>query len=153
VKEETGAPGAEAVGATDANRGSDVAADESVYRAIVLEEFKRPRNKGALADATHTAHVRNPLCGDEIAIGLQITDGVVRDVRFDGAGCAVSQAASSLFTEHIKGMRVEEVAAMDEREIVALLGFRPNPMRMKCAVLPLRAVAAALGVDENHKAY
>jgi nitrogen fixation protein NifU and related proteins len=124
-------------------------ADESVYREIILEEYKHPRNRGALAGATHTGTVKNPLCGDEITLRLKMRDDVVVDARFDGVGCAVSQAAASLFTEHLKGKNLEEISAMDEKTIIGLLGFAPNPMRMKCAVLPLRAAAGALDIEER----
>ena len=127
--------------AADSNTG---AASESLYRELILEEYKHPRNKGRLAGATHSFRATNSTCGDEIEILLRIREGQIEDVRFDGTGCAISQAAASLFTEHIKGRRVDEVLAMDEREIVSLFGFSPNPMRMKCAVLPLRATADAL---------
>lgn len=118
--------------------------NDSIYREVILEEYKQPRNKGRLEAPTHTSHVTNPLCGDEVTLNLNVQDGVVKDVRFDGAGCAISQASASLFTEHIKGRRVEEVMAMDEQEMLSLLGFTLNAMRMKCAVLIMRATAEAL---------
>lgn len=117
---------------------------DAVYRAIILEEYKHPRNKGELPGATHVARVRNLSCGDDITVMLAVRDGVIADARFQGVGCAVSQAAASLFTDHIKGRRVAEVEAMDEQTIIELFGFTPNPMRMKCALLVLRGAADAL---------
>ena len=117
---------------------------DAMYRELILEEYKHPHNKGAVEHPTHAAHVRNPLCGDELTMTLSVTNGVISDVKFQGVGCAISQAAASLFTEHIKGKKATDVLAMDEEEIVKLLGFAPNPMRMKCAVLALRGVADAL---------
>ncbi len=125
-------------------QASDGVPGDAMYRELVLEEYKHPRNKGRLAHPTHEARVRNPLCGDELILTLSVQGDVVSDVRFEGVGCAISQASASLFTDHVKGRRVSEVLSMDEREIVRLLGFAPNPMRMKCAVLALRGVADAL---------
>ena len=122
--------------------------NESLYRELILEEYKHPHNKGELPRATNIFRATNSTCGDEIEIAVRVTGGVIEEVRFDGVGCAISQAAASLFTEHIKGRRVEEVLAMDERVIIELFGFAPNPMRMKCAVLALRATAAALEKKE-----
>ncbi len=117
-----------------------------LYRELILEEYKRPKNRGRLEGATHRATRANPLCGDELTLTLLVAEGRIADVRFEGEGCAISQAAASLFTEHIKGKRVAEVEAMDERTILKLLGIELNPMRMKCAVLVMGAVADALEV-------
>lgn len=121
---------------------------QGMYREMILEEYKHPKNKGTLADATNTAHVNNPTCGDEITLTVKLEKDIIFDIKFEGVGCAISQASASLFTEHIKGKKVEDVLNMDENEILSLLGFEPNPMRMKCAVLIMRAVAKALG-DTN----
>ena len=123
---------------------ADDLAEDTMYRELILEEYKHPQNKGTLPHPTNTAHVRNPLCGDELTVTLIVKNDVINDVKFQGVGCAISQASASLFTEHIKRKTVDEVLAMDEQEIIALLGFAPNPMRMKCAVLALRGVANAL---------
>jgi len=117
---------------------------DALYREIILEEYKHPRNKGKLENATCSCEKKNPTCGDEITIDLNIDDGKLVDVAFDGVGCAISQASASLFTEHIKGLPVADVEKMDEQEILKLLGIDLNPMRMKCAVLVMRAVACAL---------
>lgn len=119
---------------------------DAMYREIILEEYKHPRNKGRLATPTHEGRAKNPLCGDEITLTFDLSDGVIRDVRFEGVGCAISQAAASLFTEHIKGRPVAEVAAMDEQTILDLLSIQLNPMRMKCAVLVMKTAAKALNI-------
>lgn len=117
----------------------------ALYRELILEEYKHPRNRGRVASPTHEAHVRNPLCGDELTVTLNVQDNCIRDIKFDGKGCALSIASSSIFTEHVKGKTIAEVQAMDERVLLSLLGVTPNPMRMKCAVLIMRALANALG--------
>lgn len=118
--------------------------NDALYREIILEEYKHPKNKGKLENATCSCGKKNPTCGDEITVDLLLSDGKISDVAFDGVGCAISQASASLFTEHIKGMTVAEVEKMDEQEILKLLGIDLNPMRMKCAVLVMRAVSGAL---------
>ncbi|MBR9693260.1 SUF system NifU family Fe-S cluster assembly protein [Candidatus Woesearchaeota archaeon] len=119
---------------------------DSLYRELILEEYKHPKNKGTLEKPTCTCKKSNPVCGDEMTITLIVNDGIVTDIKFSCVGCAISQAAASLFTEHIKGKKVEEIENMDEKTILELLGIELNPMRMKCAVLVLRAVAGALEV-------
>ncbi len=119
---------------------------DALYRELILEEYKHPKNKGSVENPTSTCTKNNTLCGDKLTITLTVSDGVVTDVKFDGIGCAISLASASLFTEHIKGKAVAEIEQMDEKVILDLLGIELNPMRMKCAVLVLRAVAGALEV-------
>ena len=115
-----------------------------LYREIILEEYKHPQNKGLLENPTAKHHELNPLCGDEITIYLEINDGIIKDISWEGKGCAISQASASLFTEHIKGKTVAEIEKMDEQTILDLIGISPNPMRMKCAVLIMKTTANAL---------
>ena len=123
-----------------------------LYREIILEEYKHPQNKGVLESHTHSRKEYNPLCGDEITITLDVREGLVFDVAWSGKGCAISQASASLFSAHIKGKKVSEVEKMTEKEILSLLGIELNPMRMKCAVLVMKATAnALLTKQENPK--
>lgn len=117
---------------------------DALYRELILEEYKHPQNKGRVASPTHEAHEHNPLCGDELTLTLSVTDGTIHEIKFDGKGCALSIASASLFTEHVKGRAVTEVQAMNEQELLQLLGVTPNPMRMKCVVLVMKALAHAL---------
>ena len=123
--------------------------NDELYRDLILEEYKHPRRKGALPGTTHTHLAKNPLCGDEITMHLRIEEDKVIDARFEGLGCAISQACASLFTDHLIGKTVQEISRMDEQVVLRLLGFTPNPMRMKCAVLALRATAGALGIAKE----
>ena len=123
---------------------------DDLYRDVILEHYSHPRNWGVLEPADITSEGANPLCGDEIRISLCVGDGVVRDARFDGKGCSISQASASMMTERIKGRRVEEVGrliaavkAMMRGEppgeglgdLEALQGVRRFPVRVKCATL------------------
>lgn len=114
-----------------------------LYREIILEEYKHPQNKGTIEGVT-SHHELNPLCGDEITVYLDVQKGTIKNISWEGKGCAISQASASLFTEHIKGKPVAEVEAMDELTILDLIGIKPNPMRMKCAVLIMKTTANAL---------
>lgn len=136
-----------------------------LYQEVILDHNKRPRNFGALRDATHRAHGDNPLCGDKVTIFLALENGRVADVRFEGSGCAISTASASLMTEAIKGKTEAELRAMFNRfhaamtddddaeaaatlseldKLAVLAGVREFPIRVKCATLPWHTLVAAL---------
>ncbi len=124
---------------------------DDLYREVILDHYSRPRNKGTLDPADIVREGANPLCGDEIRLALVVRDGIVRDVRFDGKGCSISQASASMMTDRIKGqpiaeahrliaafkalMRGEAPAADDLGDLEALQGVRKFPVRVKCATL------------------
>jgi len=113
---------------------------DDLYRDYILDHYKNPRNAGELADATHRYHDTNPLCGDEITMMLLVEDDRIRDVRFIGRGCAISQASASILTEEVKGKTLEEVRAIDREHVLANLGITISPARIKCALLSLKAL-------------
>jgi nitrogen fixation NifU-like protein len=120
-----------------------------MYRDYILDHYKNPRNSGELAGATNSYHDTNPLCGDEITMSLLIDDDVVKDVRFQGKGCAISQASASILTEEIKGKPLAEVRAIDRQHILENLGIPISPARIKCALLGLKTLkGAAWGLSE-----
>ncbi len=120
-----------------------------MYRDYILDHYKNPRNSGELPGATNTYHDSNPLCGDEITMALLIDDGLVKDVRFQGKGCAISQASASILTEEIKGKTLDEVKAIDQQHILENLGIPISPARVKCALLGLKTLkGAAWGLQE-----
>ncbi len=116
------------------------------YQAQILEHYKRPHNRGRLDPATHQARESNPLCGDEIVLTLRV-DGQdrIEDVRFDGEGCAISMASASLLTDVVKGKSVAEAQAVDRVAVLKGMGVPLSSVREQCALLPLRALRAALG--------
>jgi nitrogen fixation NifU-like protein len=122
---------------------------DDLYRDYILDHYKNPRNAGELEGATHTYHDTNPLCGDEITMSLRIEDGRVADIRFDGRGCAISQASASMLTEDVKGKTLDEVRAIDRQRVFDNLGITISPARVKCALLGLKALkGAAWGLTE-----
>lgn len=123
---------------------------DALYREAILDHYKYPRHKGHLdsPDITHFDH--NPFCGDEITLELKIEDGVVTQAAFDGRGCAISQASASMMTEEIIGKSLEELKGWGKEEILDLLGIEIGPVRLKCALLPLKALKAGVwGIEEN----
>jgi nitrogen fixation protein NifU and related proteins len=120
----------------------------TAFRAIVLDHFRRPRNRGPLAGATVSADGANPLCGDRIRVELQVRDGAILTAGFTADACAICIASASVLTERVRGMRLGDTASIDGRWISAALEGEPPPGRTRCALLPLdtlrRAVAGLL---------
>jgi nitrogen fixation NifU-like protein len=117
---------------------------DDLYRDYILEHYRRPHNFGVLEDASASHEGSNPLCGDRITMQLGIRDGKVAEVAFTGRGCAISQASASLLTDEVKGMTVEDAAAYRADDLLELLGIEISPARLKCAMLSLETLDAAL---------
>jgi len=122
----------------------------TAFRAIVLEHFRHPRNRGPLDDATASAEGANPLCGDRIRVQVRVIGDTIHDARFTADACAICIAAASVLTAHVRGMPVNDAARVEPRWIHTALEGEPPAGRAKCATLPLdtlrRALAAAGGV-------
>ena len=102
-----------------------------------MELYKSPRNYGELENRTHEHTETNSSCGDEITLQLEVKDGKIEDVKFSGSGCVMSLVSSSLLTDKIKGMELEEAKKLSKEDILDLLKIKINPSRMKCVLLPL----------------
>jgi nitrogen fixation protein NifU and related proteins len=119
---------------------------EHMYREQILDHYKNPRGHGTVEDADARAEGMNPLCGDEVTISVAFADDgdTIRDVAFEGRGCAISQAASSMLMEMVKGRSASEVAAMPKDELLEEIGIPLTPIRLKCAILGLGVLKVAL---------
>jgi nitrogen fixation NifU-like protein len=142
---------------------------EELYREVILDHYRNPRNKGHLISPDATAEGVNPLCGDEITIELNMSDGVVSDVAVAGQGCSISQSSASMMSEAIKGKTREEIEDVVARfrkmmslddsddpgldperpgavlgDLEALQGVRQYPVRIKCASLGWNTLMEAL---------
>lgn len=131
-----------------------------LYQTMILDHYKRPRNRGRPPSADRSATGANPLCGDKVSVFARVADGVVADLGFEGSGCAISTASASLMTESAKGRPIEEVAKLFDRfhelltgtgeagtdlgKLAVFSGVREFPLRVKCATLAWHTLRAAL---------
>src|SRR5919204_4540949 len=120
--------------------------DQQLYREVILDHYKNPRGHGVIPDADAQAEGQNPLCGDEVTISVKFgEDGdTIEDVGFEGRGCAISQAATSMLTEMVQGRKASEVAALPKEELLEEIGIPLTPIRLKCAILGLGVLKVAL---------
>ena len=143
---------------------------EDLYREIILDHNRTPRNRGELDPPALSADGHNPLCGDEIKISVAVIDGIVTDVRFSGSGCSISQSSASMMTSAIKGKPVDQVKAIVRRfkqmmtideedteidesinlgDLEALQGVVKFPVRIKCATLGWNTLLDALATEQK----
>ncbi|MGD9935686.1 MAG: Fe-S cluster assembly sulfur transfer protein SufU [Dehalococcoidia bacterium] len=143
---------------------SNGASLDELYREVILDHFRDPRNKGALDDPTGTFAGSNPICGDEVTIDLRVTDGRITDIAFRGEGCSISQASASMLADQVVGMSVSDsrvlagvVRAMlqtgeeptrDVGDLDALRGVAKFPVRVKCALLSWNVLEQGLKTIE-----
>jgi nitrogen fixation NifU-like protein len=138
-----------------------------LYQELILDHYRRPRNKGTLAEPTASVSLNNPLCGDEIDLQLKVEGDVIREARFIGRGCSISQASASMMTQLLKERSVAEALALAARmsammqgdataardktlgELRALAGVAKFPVRVKCALLPWNALTEAINARSS----
>lgn len=116
------------------------------YREYILEHYRNPRNYGKLDEPSVHSEDTNPLCGDQLAMDLQVEGDLVTEVRFRGRGCAISQAAASMLSEMIEGKTVKEVIQLGKDDVLEALGVPISPARTKCAFLSLRVLHRGLAI-------
>ncbi len=124
---------------------------DDLYREQIIEHYRNPGYRGELDPYDITFEDENPLCGDHIRIDVRLDEtGRVSEAAFSGHGCAISQASADLLMESIIGKTVEEVKALGKQNILDLLGIELGPVRLKCALLPLKVLkAGAYGVPQS----
>jgi nitrogen fixation NifU-like protein len=131
-----------------------------LYQQVILDHSRKPRHFHVLPEANHSAEGNNPLCGDHYTVFLKLEDGVIRDISFQGAGCAISKASASMMADELKGKTVADArryfsqyqnmvttGKMDEEamgKLCAFAGVSHFPARVKCAILPWHAMLAGL---------
>lgn len=137
---------------------------DQLYRRVIMDHYKNPRNKGSIEDGALTIDMNNPTCGDRIHLTLQVEDGKIRNAKFDGEGCSISMASASMMTQAVKGKSVEEALqlsstfsemmlgkdyddSLDLEDIESLSGVSQFPARIKCATLAWKAMEK--GVSEE----
>lgn len=130
---------------------------DQLYRSVIMDHYKNPRNKGSIENDAVTIDMNNPTCGDSIHLTLKVTDGIVEDAKFDGEGCSISMSSASMMTQLIKGKKVEEALELAEifskmmmgeeysnkydlEDVEALQGVAQFPARIKCATLAWKAM-------------
>ena len=133
----------------------------ALYQEMILDHYRKPRNKGELAEADVSVPMKNPLCGDEITLHVKFEDDAVEDLRFSGRGCSISQASASMMTQLVKGKKLDEIETLRGRfrqmvmgdeagadsslgSLRALGGVARFPARVKCALLAWNALEEAL---------
>lgn len=139
---------------------------DQLYRSVIMDHYKKPRNKGVLDAGNITVDMNNPTCGDVIHLTMQIEDGIVQDAKFEGEGCSISMASASMMTQMIKGKTIQEAMALtdtissimlgneydtsiDLGDIEALSGVSKFPARIKCATLAWKALEKGVDIDSE----
>ncbi len=117
-----------------------------MYREVILDHYKNPHGHGAIEGADAQAEGQNPLCGDEVTIFVRFgADGeTIDEIGFEGRGCAISQAATSMLTDLVKGRKAADVAVLPKEELLEEIGIPLTPVRLKCAILGLGVLKVAL---------
>jgi nitrogen fixation NifU-like protein len=138
---------------------------DMLYRRVIMDHYKKPRNRGVLEESNLTVNMNNPTCGDRIQITMKVEDGIVTDVKYEGEGCSISMSSASMMTQAIKGKKVEDALKLAEifsnmmqgkeydedldlGDIEALQGVAKFPARIKCATLAWKAMEKGLNQDK-----
>ncbi len=117
---------------------------DDLYRELILDHYQRPHNHGEIPEADISYEDSNPLCGDKIRIDIRLKNNIVEDVKFNGKGCAISQASASMLTDELLGKSLDDVKKIDKQFILDMLGIPLGPTRIKCALLPLKVIKAGV---------
>ncbi len=122
-----------------------------IHMENILDHWRNPRNSGSIKEANISFFDRNPLCGDEIKIELQVKNNIIKDMKFTGRGCSISQAAADLVSDFVKGKSLEDVKNIGNTEIIEMLGIYLSPTRIKCGLLALYALKKGIYLKEGKK--
>ena len=121
----------------------------SLYTEIIQDAYKYPAHRGSLPGHTHAFEDENPLCGDTLRIEMTVEDGKIADARFEGRGCAISQASAELMLDRVIGQPVASVSELNRDDVLGELGIPSiSPARLKCALLSIEVLKRAAAVRE-----
>lgn len=115
-----------------------------MYTELILEHYRNPANFGVLHNADLESFDENPICGDKIKMQFKLSGNKIQDVKFNGDGCTICISSASMITSQIKGMALSEAKKISKENIFKLLGIHLTPIRIKCALLPLKVLKIAL---------
>ncbi|MCL5440899.1 MAG: SUF system NifU family Fe-S cluster assembly protein [Candidatus Marsarchaeota archaeon] len=115
-----------------------------LYAEEIIAHYEHPHNRGKIDLPNLSTREYNPVCGDDITVYILLEKGRIIEIKFEGDGCAISMASASMVTDYVKGKTVKDVENMDAKTIIGLIGVDPGPARLKCAILPLKAIKNAL---------
>ncbi len=118
--------------------------NSEIYREMILEHYKSPTNSGHIVNADVVAEDSNPICGDVVEIQIKFDDGKMKDVKFQGQGCAISQSSVDILIDLVKNKNVEDVKALTTEEFIKILGIELSSLRLKCALLGLKVLKTAV---------
>lgn len=124
---------------------------QDLYQEELMDIFKHPHNKGTIDKPSVSVSKKNPMCGDELILQLEIEDGVVKNAKFDGSACSVSVISSSILTDHLLGKKVSELKKLDKEALLKLIDLNLTTSRVACATLILSALQEALNNYEKTK--
>jgi len=122
---------------------------KGLYKEKIIDHYKNPRNFRKLEKADYKFHLSNTICGDEITVYLSVAGDVVKDVGFEGSGCAISIASMSILSEKLIGMKIEEIEKLGVDYVLNLLGMDRRTPRIKCATLGLEAVKRSIKMEKD----
>lgn len=140
---------------------------DNLYRQVIMDHYKNPRNKGVLEEGSLTVNMNNPTCGDRIQLTMKVEEGKIADAKFEGEGCSISMSSASMMTQAVKGRSIEEALKLstvfsyimlgkdyeeedlDLGDIEALQGVAKFPARIKCATLAWKAMEQGLKEEED----
>jgi len=124
---------------------------DDLYREVIIDRYKNPQYKGTLEPHDISFEDDNPVCGDHIRIDLRVNENeIITDALFDGHGCAISQASADLLLESVIGKKLEDIKKLSKEDILGMLGIELGPVRLKCALLSLKVLKAAVyGLGEG----
>jgi nitrogen fixation protein NifU and related proteins len=124
---------------------------QDLYQEELMDIFKNPHNRGAMNKPSVSVSKKNPMCGDELTLQLEIENGVVKDAKFDGSACSVSVISSSIFTDYLIGKKISEVKKLGKEDLLGLINLNLTTSRVACATLILSALQEALNNYEKGK--